>query len=209
MTARPAWALTPARSCVRLANPDDRDGVAAFLAAMEPEGLYARHFSVGTAPNLVLLDRLDSVDHHDHVVVLHIGHDGQLLGHAEYVSENGEAEFAMIVLPKLRGCGIGSQMLAELVDIASAAGHHEMHGIIQATNVPMLKLASRSGFEVKSGTDRSTVIVHRNLPAVETGQARHLPEPGKEVTATITSNLGREAFEDTANNIRGLRSVLS
>lgn len=182
MTARPAWASTPHPTGVRLAGPDDRGLVAAFLAAMDREGLYARHFSTGMGPNLALLDRLDRVDGHDRVVIVATNADGQLLGHAEYVAENGKAEFALMVLPQFRGCGIGGQMLGQLMEIASAAGHGEMYGIVQATNVSMLKLALGDGFHVQGRADWGTLVVSRDLhSAVAIGCIRNEPAPARRI----------------------------
>ena len=83
MSARPPWADAEAGISIRIANPDDRAALTGFLAAMDPGGLYERHFAHGDAPNLALLDRLYSADGHDREVLLAVGADATVVGHAE------------------------------------------------------------------------------------------------------------------------------
>jgi GNAT superfamily N-acetyltransferase len=154
----------PAQFQVRAVSANDHDRIARFLAAMDRDGLYERHFAHGAAPNLALLRRMEALDQRDRVAVLAVGHDGEVLGHAEYVAEHGAAEFALMVLPRSRHHGIGRSLLTVLQQIATAAGQGEMHGIIQASNTRALHLVRNSGFRLAAGEDRTTVIASRQLP---------------------------------------------
>ena len=165
MTARLPWMAAPFQYPVRSAVPSDRDRVARFLAAMDRDGLYQRHFAHGDAPNLALLQRLGALDHCSRVAVLALGHDGEAVGHGEYVAENGLAEFALMVLPQFRARGIGKRMLQALLDIATAAGLNGMHGMIQASNGGAIRVALECGFQGVPGDDRAVVIVSRVLSA--------------------------------------------
>lgn len=165
MNARRRWMATPAQIPVRSAVPSDRDRVAQFLASMDRDGLYQRHFAHGEAPNQFLLQRLDAVDHRHRVAVLALGNDGDVVGHGEYVAENAAAEYAIMVLPWFRARGIGKRMLLALLDIATAARLDRMHGMIQASNGGAMKVARDCGFKVVPGGDRAVVIVSRLLPA--------------------------------------------
>jgi GNAT superfamily N-acetyltransferase len=163
MSARQPWAATVPDVKVRSAGPEDRARIGRFLAAMDREGLYQRHFQHGDAPNQALLGRLDQLDHASRVAVLAVGGDGEVRGHAEYVAEHGAAEFAFMVLPEWRGYGIGSRLLLALLDIAAEAGLQEIHGMIQASNRRALQLVLRMGFRVVPGDDATVVIVSRYL----------------------------------------------
>ncbi|MDP2134102.1 MAG: GNAT family N-acetyltransferase [Sulfuritalea sp.] len=163
MSARQSWHEATLRISLRLAAADDRERVARFLAAMDGAGLYQRHFAHGAAPNLALLARLAAIDGLDRAALLATGRDGEVLGHAEYVASGGNADYALMVLPALRGLGLGRRLLAALLQLAAAAGQLRMNGMIQAGNAPALGLASQLGFGVVPGADRTTVIVSREL----------------------------------------------
>jgi len=176
LSARQPWA-DPAQYQVRAVGPDDRSRVARFLAAMDRDGLYERHFAHGEAPNLALLRRMETLDKRDRVAVLAVGHDGEVLGHAEYVAEHGAAEFALMVLPRSRHRGIGRKLLTALQQIATAAGQRAMHGMIQASNTRALHLVRNSGFSLAAGEDRTTVIASRQLsPSQPLPFIRHDPD---------------------------------
>lgn len=163
MSARQPWAVENLSVGLRMAGPDDVVRLEHFLAAMDREGLYQRHFAHGEAPNRALLARLACLDGIDRVAVLALRRDGEVLGHAEFVASGGRAEYALMVLPAMRSLGLGRGLLAALQDIATAAGQREMHGLIQAGNTAALRLALKQGFRAVPAIDRTTVIVSRGL----------------------------------------------
>lgn len=182
MSARQPWAMARPAISIRSASHDDRAAIAAFLADMDRGGLYERHFAHGNAPNLALLERLALADGHNRVVQLGVGADGTVIGHAEYVAAGGAAEFALMVLPAWRDCGLGKALLNALLEIATQAGQREMLGLIQATNTRALMVARKHGFGVRPGDDRRTVLVSRPLtqPLVAA-----LPEQGYGATGVV------------------------
>lgn len=176
MSARQPWSLDVMQIRLRTARTDDRERVARFLAAMDRDGLYQRHFAHGEAPNLALLERLETADGRDRVALLALDQDGEVLGHAEYVAITGRAEYALMLLPRVRGLGLGRRLLAALLELAAAAGQRELHGVIQAGNTPALQLSLRMGLRIVPGADRTTVIVSRELaPAPFTAREGNRP----------------------------------
>ena len=163
MSARQPWTdqLMPIR--LRTARPEDHERVARFLAAMDRDGLYQRHFAHGEGPNLALLSRLAAADGIDRVAVIALNHAGEVMAHAEYVATDGGVEYALMVLRELRGIGLGRRLLAALQELAATAGQRRMHGMIQAGNTPAIQLALTLGFRVVPAADRTTVIVSRDL----------------------------------------------
>jgi acetyltransferase len=159
MSAREPWAGV----AIRAAIATDAAAIRTFLAAMDRDGLYERHFAHGEAPNLALIARLAKIDGCQRAMFLAVGVDGMVIGHAEYVASGEAAEFALMLLPAFRGAGIGRQLLETLLSAAANAGLQTMYGIIQATNTRAIQLAHKRGFHARSGEERTTVIVSRPL----------------------------------------------
>ena len=77
--------------------------------------------------------------------------DGEtLLGVARYVrdKDNQAAEFALVVADSWQGRGIGSRLLAKLIEAARRRGVKRLYGDILAMNRPMLALATKLGFKL-------------------------------------------------------------
>jgi len=75
--------------------------------------------------------------------------DGEtLLGVARYVrdKDNQAAEFALVVADSWQGRGIGTRLMAKLIDAARRRGVKRLYADILATNRPMLELARKLGF---------------------------------------------------------------
>lgn len=164
MNARLPWRWDAAVS-VRTAAAVDRTAVADFLAGMDGEGLYERHFAHGDAPNLALLRRLEALDGRTRHASLAIDETGRVVGHAEYVAVESDAEYALMVAPGWRDRGVGRALLRALLDQATRAGLNSLHGLILATNTRAVMLARTMGFDISAGDDRRTVLVSRRLPA--------------------------------------------
>jgi acetyltransferase len=159
MSAREPWAGVDIRPAITTDGP----AIRTFLAAMDRDGLYERHFAHGEAPNLALIDRLARLDGRQRTMFLAVGADSTVIGHAEYVADRETAEFALMLLPAFRGAGIGRRLLDALLTTAASAGLQTMYGIIQATNTRAIQLARKRGFHVRPGEERTTVIVSRQL----------------------------------------------
>ena len=56
-------------------------------------------------------------------------------------------ENSIYVAPDRRGCGVGTRLLAPLVEIAETRGVHAMVAAIDATNAASLRLHQKLGFE--------------------------------------------------------------
>jgi len=82
--------------------------------------------------------------------------DGEtLLGVARYVrdKDNQAAEFALVVADSWHGRGIGTRLMAKLIDAARRRGVKRLYGEILATNRPMLGLATKLGFTLERRED--------------------------------------------------------
>lgn len=151
---------------IRPALREDRALVARFLSLLNEASHYQRHFQHGEAPDLDLLRRLDAVDYLQRMALVAVTVAGSrevAIAHAEYVVEDNRAELAMVVADGWQRRGLGSHLLRRLMHCAALAGLEEIHGQVLATNEPMIRLALRSGFEVRRGGDARLVLIRRAL----------------------------------------------
>jgi acetyltransferase len=82
--------------------------------------------------------------------------DGEtLIGVARYVlnRDNKEAEFAIVVADAWQGRGIGSRLLAKLIDVARRRGVKRLYGDILSINRPMLEFVRKLGFTLERHPD--------------------------------------------------------
>lgn len=161
------WATGKDRGVfIRPALPEDRALTAAFLAGLSADSRYQRHFQHGPAPDRELLRRLELVDYSRHMVLVAVtvvGAREAIVGHAEWVATEAGAEFALVIADDWQRCGLGSQLLAQLETWGRIVGLSELHGEIIATNLAMLGLAQRAGFQSHHGRDARVKLIRKSL----------------------------------------------
>jgi L-amino acid N-acyltransferase YncA len=97
-----------------------------------------------------------------------------IVGAAQYVrssaTDDSTCEFAITVAEGWRGCGLGGELLADLLIRARCDHYGAMMGLVLAENAPMLALAHKLGFRVEPSSEGGTMVqvVHR-LESVRDG----------------------------------------
>ena len=163
-----ATRLAPIR--VRAARAGDGPRAQAFMRALSPAARYQRFFGPMNELPADMLVRLTRYDPHE-AVTLYAVHapshgpaDGactdpasadrveSILGVGEYVVDASLrcAEFAVVVADDWRRAGIGTQLLEQLMRTAREAGIDRLEGDILASNEPMLRLARKLGFALRT-----------------------------------------------------------
>jgi len=168
-----SWSLGLDHSVtVRPIRPEDANLELAFLRALSPESLYNRVFTARPALTPAGLERLVRIDFaRDMAIIATVALDGSenQIAVARYVrlEDGSTAEFAVTIADAWQGCGVGSRMLRELIDIAGRSGIREMVGDVLATNKAMLALARKLGMRTEIHPDGATLrLVRLTLPAV-------------------------------------------
>ena len=151
-------------------RPDDRDGLAQLFARLSPESRYRRFFELKRELKPRELDWLTAIDHVDHEAVVAVDqHDGSLIGVGRYVREKDRpmsAELAIAVVDDWQRRGIGTVLVAEIVERATANGLQQIRAFALGDNRPVNRLLRRLGFHVV-GRDRREVELVRELPGRE------------------------------------------
>jgi RimJ/RimL family protein N-acetyltransferase len=91
------------------------------------------------------------------------GADEDIVGGARYIVEpdNTTCEFAVTLADDWHRVGLASRLMKALIEAARAHRIKRMEGFVLATNQPMLNLARRLGFEVRSSSEGPTVKLVR------------------------------------------------
>jgi GNAT superfamily N-acetyltransferase len=147
---------------VRPVRAADRTLLADGFARLSPSSRRFRFLTGKPALTASDLQYLTDVDHRDHEAIGAADvTDGRGVGIARFVrsrSDPSTAEFALTVVDEWHRRGLGTMLLARLVDRARAAGIHAFVALIATDNVAMIGLLSR-----KPGVE----LVHADLETLE------------------------------------------
>ncbi|OUM03854.1 hypothetical protein A8M77_04740 [Variovorax sp. JS1663] len=135
---------------VRPIEPGDFERERDFVNGLSPQTGYQRLMNP-RKPSTAELERWTRVDRaHEGVLVATVSEGGpeQQIGVARYAmeSEDGEAEFAIVIADAWQGTGVGHHLLASLIELARQSGVRRVFGTTLSENRAMLGLARRLGF---------------------------------------------------------------
>jgi acetyltransferase len=152
---------------LRPIRPEDEPMMVRFHATLSDRSVYFRYFramSLEHRASHARLARICFVDYSREMALVAV-HQDAATGHAEIrgvgrlCREPGrrEAEFAVVVSDSWQGRGLGTRLLARLVDIGRKEGLERISGAILADNVEMQHVAERVGFTVRRSPDGECV----------------------------------------------------
>jgi acetyltransferase len=154
---------------LRPLRPENRDLEHAFVSGLSPETRHNRLLGGAVAITREYIERLVNVDYsRDMALAATAMLDGEtLIGVARYVLDknNEAAEFAIVVADAWHGRGIGTRLLAKLIDVARSRGLKRLYGEILATNRPMLELVRKLGFKLLRHDDATLTRASLDLIA--------------------------------------------
>lgn len=150
---------------VRPMNPGDFEAERAFITALSPRARRFRFQEQLGEPSPELVARLVDVDHANDEAFVALdgdGPDAAIVGVSRYaVGSDPEAcEIAVTVLDAWQGQGLGSALLARLIEAARARGLKRMVSLDFAENQEMAHLAHHFGFSTHPDPDDRTQVIH-------------------------------------------------
>jgi L-amino acid N-acyltransferase len=157
---------------LRRAQPGDN----AQIAAIWNEAVASPSFTTDTEPRTPEGQRAWLARHgDDHPVVVAVDGDevlayGSLSPYRDKPAFRATVEDSVYVEAGRRGAGLGSRVLAELLRLARARGHHAVMARIVADNEPSRRLHARLGFTLV-GIERATAFKHARYHDVAIMQA--------------------------------------
>jgi RimJ/RimL family protein N-acetyltransferase len=133
----------------------DRPLLAAAIRQLSDHSRYLRFASTKPRMTERELDHLLDVDHHAHEALLAIDPlTTQGVGVVRYVqvpAEPGVVELAATVADDWQGIGLGSALLARLMQRARDEGHSAFRASVLAVNGRSIAMLRRAGFRGRSG----------------------------------------------------------
>jgi acetyl coenzyme A synthetase (ADP forming)-like protein len=161
---------------VRPIRPDDERELTRFFNDLSLESRVFRFFAA-VANADASVRRMMDVDYSKRygiVAVTGVGHE--IVGHAMYVAIGAEtAELALAIADAYQGRGLGTILLGQLAEAASAAGIQVLEAVVRPENHRMLEVLRESGFPVQSHSEPGEV--HAVFPTELTAEAiRHFED---------------------------------
>jgi RimJ/RimL family protein N-acetyltransferase len=157
LTARPERLVLADGSvlAVRQLRRADRAELAAAVARLSERSRYLRFAAPKPRLTERELDHLVDVDHHGSEALIALDPEtGRGIAIARYAPVFGEAhvaEVAVTVADEWQRRGLGSALLARLVDRARAEGHVALRASVLGVNAGSIAMLRRAGFTVASG----------------------------------------------------------
>jgi acetyltransferase len=157
------------QTLVRPIRPEDEPQYREFFGRLDPEDVYLRFFAYKRELVHSQLARFTQIDFDREMafIATRKNESGELeiLGVVSSVtdSDNRWAELAIIVRSDLKGKGLGRTLLNKIIRYCRNRGTEILRGEVLRSNVAMLALAKKLGFELQSSEDEEMVVVRLNL----------------------------------------------
>ncbi|HTD04723.1 bifunctional acetate--CoA ligase family protein/GNAT family N-acetyltransferase [Undibacterium sp.] len=154
---------------LRPIRPEDGGAHVAFFNALDPEDVRLRMFIRMRELQPDQLARFTQIDYDRDMAFIATRRraDGEYetLGVVRAMADPGneKAEFAVTVRSDVKSCGLGSILMAKLVDYCRHRGTPEIVGEALPQNIGVLNLVKRFGFEVKAMPEEGVMMLRLDL----------------------------------------------
>lgn len=138
---------------VRPLEHSDRAGLASAVARLSEDSRYQRFAAPKPSISERELDSLLNIDHHDREALVAIdprtGHGVAVVRYVQVPGEPGAVEIAATVADEWQGHGLGSALLARLIERAADEGHTVLRASALAVNRRSIAMLRRAGFSAR------------------------------------------------------------
>ncbi len=156
---------------VRPIRAEDAAMHSEMFAKLAPEDIRWRFFSSVRELSPSMLVRLTQIDYAREMAFVAVRRrpDGreEELGVARLIRESADSwpgpdgEFAVIVMPEMKGRGLARHLMQRLIDWARGLGMREIAGQVMSDNIPMLGFVRHLGFAVTASAEDQSVYEAR------------------------------------------------
>jgi acetyltransferase len=151
------------RVLIRQVRPEDMALYPDFLGDVSADDLRLRFFAHIAELSAAEIDKLAHLDYRHEMAFIALDEDtGRMLGLVRLKDELDDktAEFAILVRSRLKGHGLGWQLMRRLINYAKEKGLRRVYGDVLVENTTMLQMCVELGFhEVDMGSDIRRVVL--------------------------------------------------
>jgi acetyltransferase len=140
------------RVLIRRVRPEDMVLYPDFLRDVSAQDLRLRFFARIAELSAAEIDKLSHLDYSHEMAFIALDEDtGQMLGLVRLKDELDEktAEFAILVRSRLKGHGLGWQLMRRVIDYAKEKGLRRVYGDVLVENATMLQMSAELGFHTQ------------------------------------------------------------
>jgi acetyltransferase len=177
------WALKDGTLLrIRPIRPEDEPLMVKFHGTLSEETVHSRYFGVAKLEKRVAHERLTRICFNDYdrevaLVVIRQDPDtkeDEIIATCRLIKVLGgnEAQFALLISDQFQGKGLGTHLLALLVDIGRQEGVGRIIGHILPENYAMRDVSKKVGFKVSYDRVNEVLLAEMNLDGDETGAER-------------------------------------
>jgi acetyltransferase len=158
---------TGMRVLIRPIRPEDEPAIVKFHAMLSDQSVYLRYFHMEKLSSRVAHERLIRkcfIDYDREMALVAErpdpsgeGREIVAVGRLTRAHESRDAEVAVLVADQFQNCGLGSELLQRLIQVARDEKLDRIAATILPENMAMRALALRHGFEVQKQDDLSVV----------------------------------------------------
>lgn len=146
---------------IRAVRPDDAQMLQDLVRGLTPQSRYNRFASAITELPDKMLSRFTLIDYEREMALVAeledpSGEDAdqpeRIIGVSRYITnpDSDSCEFSLMVADDFSGKGIGSRLMAGIMDVARDKGLKQIIGLVLAKNSGMLKLMTGMGFDIST-----------------------------------------------------------
>jgi acetate---CoA ligase (ADP-forming) len=155
---------------IRQMRPSDEPALTALLTSLSEESRWLRFYSLLSGSALAAEAHREANLDQSFSLVACSGGDDRIVGHAFYASLSEQrAEVAFTVSNDFQGRGLGTILLCQLAEVASANGIQVFEAEVVGANHAMLGVFRESGFPIE--VNASAGQLHVELPTSFTDEA--------------------------------------
>ena len=156
---------------IRVMRPSDEAGLRDLLTSLSEESRWLRFYSLQNSSALAAEAHREANLDHTFGLIACSGDDERVVGHAFYAAvDEKQAEVAFTIANDFQGRGLGSILLCQLAEVASANGIEVFEAEVVAANHAMLHVFRASGFPIEVSANAGQLRVV--FPTSFTDEAR-------------------------------------